>query len=158
MYSAHESYLCTVHKQVKDGASMSHEMMFLTKARGDTALRQTSTLTLSWPTVDTMPGNTMFVANTDLTSHTLTGSVLPHIPCCTLNATSFTPLLLPQNCLSYTASLVAAALTCPFTYVSSMAAGGQAGSPSLCPGGPSRPSHLCRLQQDHSQCAAVLFL
>jgi len=49
-----KSYLCTIHKQVKDGASMSHEMMFLTKARGDTALRQTSTLTLSWPTVDTM--------------------------------------------------------------------------------------------------------
>ncbi len=159
------SCLCTIYKQVKDGANMSHEMTFLTKARGDTALRQTSTLTLSWPTMDIMlrwpfaGWQTYCLRETpDLTQYTLTGFVRLHIPCCTLNATSFTPLLLPQNRLSYKASPFAAGLTCPFTYVSSTAAGGQAGSPSLCPGGPSRPSDLRRLQQDHSQCAAVLFL
>ncbi len=59
-----------------------------------------------------MPANTMFVANTDLISHT--GSVLLHTPCCTLNATSFTPVLLPP-CLAYNACPVAAA---PSTNVS----------------------------------------
>lgn len=81
---------------------MSYGMMFLTKAREDTAL-QISTLTSSWPTMDAMFASQQTYClwqTPDLTRYTLGTSAhtLLHIECYIFHATALATMPVMSSC------------------------------------------------------------